>query len=72
MIYFDNAATTLHKPQSVIDAVVQAMTTAGNAARGTHAGSLSASRTVYDARVKIAQFFHCSRADHVVFTANST
>lgn len=72
MIYFDNAATTLYKPQSVIDAVVHAMTTAGNAARGTHAGSLAASRTVYDARVKIAQFFHCSRADHVVFTANST
>ena len=72
MIYFDNAATTLHKPQAVVDAVVHAMTTAGNAARGTHAGSLAASRTVYDARVKIAQFFHCSRADHVVFTANST
>lgn len=72
MIYFDNAATTLYKPQSVIDAVVHAMTTAGNAARGTHAGSMAASRTVYDARVKIAQFFHCSRADHVVFTANST
>lgn len=72
MIYFDNAATTLHKPRSVIDAVVHAMTTAGNAARGAHAGSLAASRTVYDARVKIAQFFHCSRADHVVFTANST
>ena len=72
MIYFDNAATTLHKPQAVVDAVVHAMTTAGNAARGTHAGSLAASRTVYDARVKIAQFFHCSAADHVVFTANST
>lgn len=72
MIYFDNAATTLHKPQAVVDAVVHAMTTAGNAVRGTHAGSLAASRTVYDARVKIAQFFHCSRADHVVFTANST
>ena len=72
MIYFDNAATTLHKPQAVVDAVVHAMTTAGNAVRGTHAASLAASRTVYDARVKIAQFFHCSRADHVVFTANST
>ena len=72
MIYFDNAATTLHKPQAVVDAVVHAMTTAGNAVRGTHAASLAASRIVYDARVKIAQFFHCSRADHVVFTANST
>ena len=25
MIYLDNAATTMHKPQAVIDAVVQAM-----------------------------------------------
>ena len=25
MIYLDNAATTMHKPQEVIDAVVQAM-----------------------------------------------
>lgn len=72
MIYFDNAATTLHKPQEVIDAVVQAMMTAGNASRGVHAGALSASRIVYEAREKIAEFFHCSRADHVIFTANST
>jgi len=72
MIYFDNAATTLHKPQCVIDAVVHAMTTMGNAARGAHAGALQASRTIYDARVKTAAFFGCGRADHVVFTANST
>ena len=25
MIYLDNAATTMHKPQAVIDAVTQAM-----------------------------------------------
>lgn len=72
MIYLDNAATTLKKPQSVIDAVVQAMNTAGNASRGAHGSSLAASRMVYDARVKIAEFFGCRRADHVVFTANST
>lgn len=29
MIYLDNAATTLHKPQSVVDAVVSALTTMG-------------------------------------------
>ena len=28
MIYMDNAATTMHKPQEVIDAVVNAMTVA--------------------------------------------
>lgn len=72
MIYFDNAATTLHKPHEVIEAVVHAMTTAGNASRGTHTGSLAASRTVYETRKKIADFFHCSRADHLIFTSNST
>lgn len=72
MIYFDNAATTLHKPHEVIEAVVHAMTTAGNASRGTHTGSLAASRTVYETRKKIADFFHCSRTDHVIFTSNST
>ena len=34
MIYLDNAATTRQKPQPVIDAVVSAMTTLGNSARG--------------------------------------
>ena len=72
MIYLDNAATTLRKPQPVIDAVVSAMTTLGNSARGTHDGSLSASRIIYGAREKLAAFFHCPRPDHVVFTCNST
>ena len=72
MIYRDNAATTLRKPQPVIDAVVAAMTTLGNSARGTHDGSLSASRTIYGTREKLADFFSCSRPDHVVFTCNST
>lgn len=72
MIYLDNAATTLRKPPEVIDAVVQAMNALGNSSRGTHAGSLKASRTVYEAREKLAGFFRCQRADHVVFTCNST
>ena len=72
MIYLDNAATTLQKPPQVIEAVVGAMTSMGNAARGAHSGALEASRTVYSARVKLANFFGCPRTDHVVFTANST
>ena len=72
MIYMDNAATTMHKPPQVIDAVVRAMTTMGNAARGAHSGTLEASRTVYGTREKLARLFRCSRPDHVIFTANST
>ncbi len=72
MIYLDNAATTLHKPPQVARAVVQAMDTMGNAARGAHGGALEASRTVYGTREKLARLFACQRADHIVFTANST
>ena len=72
MIYLDNAATTLHKPQQVIDAVVHAMQSMGNCARGTHEEALDAARTVYDARVSLASLFGCPRVDHVAFTANST
>ncbi len=72
MIYLDNAATTLQKPQCVIDAVVQAMTTLGNAARGAHEGALSASRVVYDTRCKAAKLFGCQKAENVIFTSNST
>ena len=72
MIYLDNAATTLHKPPQVAEAVLHAMTTMGNAARGAHSGALEASRTVFGTREKLARLFTCQRADHVVFTANST
>ena len=46
MIYFDNAATTMHKPEPVIHAVVQAMNSLGNAGRGAHEASLDASRNI--------------------------
>ena len=72
MIYLDNAATTLVKPQCVVDAVVKAMNSMGNAGRGAHSNSLSASRVVYDTRCKLAKLFNCKRPDHVIFTCNST
>ena len=72
MIYLDNAATTLQKPRCVTDAVVQAMTTMGNAARGAHSSSLAASRMIFDARCKIAKLFGCTSAENVVFTSNAT
>ena len=72
MIYLDNAATTLIKPPGVAEAIVNAMETLGNTARGAHGYCLDAAGTVYDARVKLARLFNCKRADHVVFTANVT
>ena len=72
LIYLDNAATTMKKPPQVAEAVARAINTMGNASRGAHQEALTASRIVYDTRVKLAELFHCARPDHVAFTCNST
>ena len=72
MIYLDNAATTMHKPQTVVDAVTQAMCSLGNAGRGATSGALDAARTIHGCRAKLARLLGCPRADHVCFTPNST
>lgn len=72
MIYMDNAATTMHKPQEVIDAVAAAMCSMGNAGRGVNTASLGAARTIYDTREKLAAFFHAENPKQIVFTMNST
>lgn len=72
MIYLDNAATTLRKPPQVISAVVEAMQTLGNAARGAHENSLQASRMIYDTRCALARLFGFSHPERVIFTANAT
>lgn len=72
MIYLDNAATTMHKPQEVIDAVVAAMSSMGNAGRGVNDASLSASRIIYDTREKLCHLFHGTNARQIAFTNNST
>lgn len=72
MIYLDNAATTMQKPQAVIDAVVAAMSSMGNAGRGANEASLSASRVIYDTRDKLCRFFGGKNPRQLVFTNNST
>lgn len=72
MIYLDNAATTMRKPQVVVDAVVAALQGMGNASRGTSEASLAATRADYVARERLARLFGCPRADHVAFCSNST
>ena len=72
MIYLDNAATTMKKPQCVIDAVVNAMTHMGNAGRGANEASLDASRVIYDTREKISDLFNLKNPSRVAFTSNST
>lgn len=71
MIYFDNAATSLPKPPSVGQAVLEAINTLGGAGRGGHPAALAATRCVFKTRKAAAQLLGSS-ADRTVFTSNAT
>lgn len=72
MIYFDNAATSLQKPEAVIEAVTEAMKSLGNASRGAHSAALGSNRMVYETRELIAELFHIDDPSRIAFTMNAT
>lgn len=72
MIYLDNAATTMKKPDVVVQAVTEALCSVGNSGRGVHDAALDASRIIYDVRTRLAELFHSESPKQIVFTANST
>ena len=72
ILYFDNAATTFPKPQSVISKVTNSIRyRGGNPGRSAHRLSLYAADDVLECREKVASLFG-GTADSTVFTLNST
>lgn len=72
MIYFDNAATTYPKPESVRRAAAEAIVRyGGNPGRSGHKMSMAASEAVYSVREKAGKFFG-AEPENVIFTANCT
>lgn len=57
MIYMDNAATTLQKPEEVKQAILYALEHMGNAGRGGTEAALDASRSIYAVRKSLQIFF---------------
>ena len=74
MYYFDNAATTVQKPQTVADAVYDVLSSGlyGNPSRGAHGYSLRAYELVLDAKEQVKGLFHAGPDYDVAFTHNST
>ena len=72
MIYLDNAATTIHKPKGVAQAMVQALSSLGNSGRGAHEATLDASRIIYGTREKLARLFGIKDPMRIAFTCNAT
>lgn len=72
IIYFDNAATTFPKPQSVVMSVLDCMENyCGNPGRGSHYYAMKASEKVFEAREEISELFG-GKAENTVFTLNTT
>ena len=72
MIYLDNGATTLRKPECVKEALLEAMASMGNSGRGVHDASLYAGRIIYRARESLAELLGAAAPEQVAFTANAT
>ena len=72
IIYFDNAATTYPKPESVIMSTVDCMKNyCGNPGRGSHPIAMKSAEKVFEAREAVAEMFGAS-PENVVFTLNTT
>ena len=72
MIYFDNAATSFHKPEAVGTAVYQALMSVGNGGRGAYGASLEAGRILLQTRAAVSELFQVGDPQRVVFTSNAT
>ena len=73
MIYLDNAATTIHKPQQVYETLYEYSTKHGaNALRGAYGESLKSSEVIVDAQNIIGALFNIKQVQNIVFTQNAT
>lgn len=72
-IYFDNAATSFPKPESVYQTIDYTLRhVGGSPGRGSHKKALEASRLVFNTREKLAQLFNIPDSSHIIFTLNAT
>ena len=72
MIYMDNAATSLPKPEQVKNAIYDALENAGNPGRGTHSYALWSSVKSDEVRRKVAKLFNIENPLQIAFTLNAT
>ena len=67
IIYFDNAATTYPKPESVIMSTVDCMKNyCGNPGRGSHPIAMKSAEKVFEAREAVAEMFGASVAEETI------
>lgn len=73
-MYFDNAATTIHKPKEVIDKITEVMMSEkyGNPSRSGHILSQNTMMAIYESKKELAKLVHIDNPSDIVFTQNAT
>ena len=72
MIYFDSAATTFQKPESVSRIMAHTMQRASSPGRGAYRQAMEAAEIVYSCREELAELFRVDECERVIFTQNAT
>lgn len=74
MIYFDNSATTLHKPDTVANAVYDAIASQqfANPGRSAHKTAHAALLSLYKTRAAVARIFHIKDPLQIALCQNAT
>ncbi|MGM0688609.1 MAG: aminotransferase class V-fold PLP-dependent enzyme [Bacillota bacterium] len=72
-LYFDNAATSWPKPESVYKAAeIQMRQACGNPGRSGHTRTLEADRLIFHTREALAALFNAEDSSRIIFTLNAT
>src|SRR5215207_4572224 len=73
MIYLDNAATSWPKPESVRQAVIEAMDRYGaNPGRAGHQMAIQTSEMIFRTRSALARLVNAEAAERIAFCTNAT
>lgn len=72
MIYLDSAATTFQKPDTVAQAMENALATMSSPGRGGHPAAMRAADTAFACREELAELFRLKNPEQVVFTSSAT
>ncbi len=72
MIYLDSAATSFLKPAAVKYAVGEALDTMSSPGRGGYGSAMRAADVLLDCRTELAEMFHVSEPERVIFTSSAT
>ncbi len=73
VIYFDNAATSGIKPDTVIPAICDCLRHANaNPGRSGHSLSVKAAEIIYNAREAMGELFNFPKTENIVLTKNAT